>query len=87
MRRIHLQGQNPKRMNGLAARRRDGPLDAESVMGERPVMQAARRLHFDLRLELDGVFKSWAVTRSGDLKFSLEARASARQLGLGTDET
>jgi len=24
---------------------------------------AARRLHFDLRLELNGVFKSWAVTR------------------------
>ena len=24
---------------------------------------AARRLHFDLRLELDGVFKSWAITR------------------------
>lgn len=24
---------------------------------------AARRLHFDLRLELDGVFRSWAVTR------------------------
>jgi bifunctional non-homologous end joining protein LigD len=24
---------------------------------------AARRLHWDLRLELDGVFKSWAVTR------------------------
>lgn len=24
---------------------------------------AARRLHYDLRLELDGIFKSWAVTR------------------------
>ena len=28
---------------------------------------AARRLHFDLRLELDGVFKSWAVTRMPSL--------------------
>ncbi len=28
---------------------------------------AARRLHFDLRLELDRVFKSWAVTRGPSL--------------------
>ncbi len=42
-----------------------GGSDAHPASSLRFVVQkhAARRLHYDLRLELDGVFKSWAVTR------------------------
>jgi bifunctional non-homologous end joining protein LigD len=42
-----------------------GDRNVAASSGLRFVVQkhAARRLHYDLRLELDGVFKSWAVTR------------------------
>jgi bifunctional non-homologous end joining protein LigD len=46
-----------------------GAVPAPAGQGLRYVIQkhAARRLHYDLRLELGGVFKSWAVARGPSL--------------------
>jgi len=41
---------------------------------------AARRLHFDLRLELDGVLKSWAITRGPSLT------AGEKRLAIRTED-
>ena len=61
-----LETYRKKRQFGVTPepRGRKAPRD-----GHRYVIQkhAARRLHYDLRLELDGVMKSWAVARGPSL--------------------
>jgi len=70
-------GEKPDAKLGVYRAKRDFERTAEPS-GERPVRtaaalrfviqkHAATRLHYDLRLELDGVFKSWAVTRGPSL--------------------
>src|SRR5262249_27015517 len=53
-----------------------------SAAGHAFVVQrhAARRLHWDLRLELDGTLKSWAVTRGPTLV------ANEKRLAVRTDD-
>jgi bifunctional non-homologous end joining protein LigD len=54
------------------------PQTAGDTAGEFVVQKhAARRLHYDLRLELDGVLKSWAVTRGPSLTLG-EKRLAVR---------
>jgi bifunctional non-homologous end joining protein LigD len=54
------------------------PQAAGTAAGEFVVQKhAARRLHYDLRLELDGVLKSWAVTRGPSLTLG-EKRLAVR---------
>src|SRR5690242_14454668 len=59
-----LQTYRAKRDFGVTAEPR-GRVAQRKSTGLRFVIQrhAATRLHFDLRLELDGVYKSWAVTK------------------------
>src|SRR5947207_7137266 len=61
-----LEKYRKKRKFGVTAEPRGGKIKRG---GDAFVIQkhAATRLHYDLRLELDGVMKSWAVTRGPSL--------------------
>src|SRR5712691_6713553 len=63
-----LQVYRTKRNFGVTPEPRGARARAKAA-GNQYVIQkhAARRLHYDLRLELDGVMKSWAVTRGPSL--------------------
>jgi bifunctional non-homologous end joining protein LigD len=63
---VALEQYRKKRKFGVTAEPRGRK---SSRAGNQYVIQkhAARRLHYDLRLELDGVMKSWAVTRGPSL--------------------
>lgn len=60
-----LKTYRAKRDFKITAEPRGGKAARSSAKTYRYVIQrhAATRLHFDLRLELDGVYKSWAVTK------------------------
>ena len=64
-----LEAYRKKRKFDVTAEPRGRPGRRGRGGGGRYVIQkhAARRLHYDLRLELDGVMKSWAVTRGPSL--------------------
>jgi DNA ligase D-like protein (predicted 3'-phosphoesterase) len=64
----------PKALNEYAGKRHFDRTPEPQVSGDDSadwefVVQkhAARKLHYDLRLELDGVLKSWAITRGPSL--------------------
>lgn len=76
-----LETYNQKR-NFKATPEPRGRKKARSGTGDRYLIQkhAARRLHYDLRLELDGVLLSWAVTRGPSLV------AGAKRLAVRTED-
>src|SRR5262249_18900927 len=82
-----MKSKTPRKRKTLTeyARKRDfsrtpepKPEDDGGAAGQFVVQKhAARRLHYDLRLELDGTLKSWAVTRGPSLTLG-EKRLAVR---------
>ncbi len=84
----HLGRYNAKRNLSASGEPEDGGTQASTGIVRRFVIQKhdATRLHFDFRLEMDGVYRSWAVpkglpTKAGDRSLAVEVEDHPLEYG------